>query len=98
MRVLLTDPERRSHITWVWGGTSRRSVIVVYRWMREPRLLGFERDVEEYATLFDPIDSESMASILAVEVEEPGDRVHVVPGHVAAAVPAHLRGSVRWST
>ncbi|GAA3604584.1 hypothetical protein [Agrococcus terreus] len=97
MRMLLTDPERRSHIAWVWGGASGSSAIVVYRWLREPQLLGFERDVEEYATLFAPIDSDSMASILAVEIEEPGARARTVPEHVERAVPAHLRALVRWS-
>ena len=95
-RELLAAPERRSHITWVWGGTYRDSIVVVYRWLLEAGLCAYSRDMAEYAQLFDPVDETLLAEIASLEIEEPGKRPVHVDDAVRAIVPLHLQPGLSW--
>lgn len=96
-RRLLEDPQWNSHVTWIWGGTRDNHVVVVYRWVREPALRAYHRNVVELAQLFRPVDDEILAGIIADEIEEPGGASIHVPPEICEAVPDHLRPGLVWS-
>lgn len=95
-RRLLEDPHRNSHVTWIWGGIRDDHVVVIYRWVREPALVAYHRDVVEFAELFDPVDEEILAAIMANEIEEPGKVSVNVPDEIRYAVPEDLQPGLHW--
>jgi hypothetical protein len=96
-RRLIEEPERQSHVTWVWGGTRDNRVVVVYRWLRESALRAYHRDVIEYGRLFDPVDNAILAEIVANDIEEPAKASVDVPREVIDVVPEELRRGLVWA-
>lgn len=96
-RRLIENPERHSHVTWVWGGTRANSMVVVYRWSRESALRAYHRDVVEYGRLFDPVDEAIVAEVIANEIEEPAKVAVDVPEEIIDVVPEHLRSGLDWA-
>ncbi len=84
-------------MAWIWGGTHDDDVIVFYRWLREPVLHAFHRNVVEHGQLFRPVDDDILADIIANEIEEPGGVRSDVPAGISNAVPSHLRPGLVWS-
>lgn len=96
-RRLLEEPERQSHVSWIWGRALGQSVVVIYRWLREPGLRAYHRDVVDYSRLFDPVDEVILAEIVANEIEESGKVDIDVPQEIIDVVPQELRSKLHWA-
>lgn len=82
---------------WIWGGTDDDTLVAVFRWGTREELLAKHWALREHATLFDPIDDQSLAEIVCMELVEPGARDgRPIPDRAARLVPIPWRDDVTW--